>query len=54
MVYDMFCGSVDGPSVVLWNAGAGFRGARLLLAVARGAQKCVGRIRAELWSSIDP
>jgi hypothetical protein len=31
MVYDMFCGLV-----VLWNAGV--RGARLLLAVARGAQ----------------
>ena len=44
---DMFCGLV-----VLWNAGV--RGARLLLAVARGAQKCVGRIRAELWSSMDP
>ena len=47
IVYDMFCGSF-----VLWNAGV--RGARLLLAVARGAQKCVGRIRAELWSSVDP
>ena len=47
MVYGMVCGSV-----VIWNAGV--RGVRLWLAVARGAHKCVGRIRAELWSSVDP
>ena len=33
---------------------AAVRGARLLLAVVHGAQKCVGQIRAELWSSEDP
>jgi hypothetical protein len=47
----MVCG-ICGGLLALLNAGV--RGARLLLAVARGAQKCVGRIRAELWSSVDP
>ena len=47
----MVCG-ICGGLLALLNAGV--RGARLLLAVARGAQKCMGRIRAELWSSVDP
>ena len=47
----MVCGICAGLLALL---NAGVRGARLLLAVARGAQKCVGRIRAELWSSVDP
>ena len=47
----MMCG-LCGGSLAWLNAGV--RGARLLLAVACGAQKCVCLIRAELWSSVDP
>ena len=47
----MVCGMCGG-SLALLNAAV--RGARLLLAVVHGTQKCVGQIRAELWSSEDP